>query len=250
MVEDRREKFTYDYYKEFVRCLREVYQFTSFREGKVDCTPPKLIMRHDIDMDLEAAHRMSSLEKELGIHSTYFFMVRCPLYNVFSSKGSGQVKEILADGHHFGLHFDCSLYQDISADKLSYYISKECSLLEDFFDHQVEAISFHRPGPLELSGVELGKWPQTYERVFLERFKYFSDSRGSWAYGHPIESEAFSKRENLHILVHPVWWTKSPTTPHECLVSLVQQISHRSEQYISENCQVWNEGRQLRELIG
>ncbi len=77
-------------------------------------------MRHDIDMDLEAALRLSSLENDLGVYSTYFFMVRCPLY-----------------------------------------------------------------------------------KVFLEKFKYFSDSRGRWAYGHPIESEALPKRENLHILVHP-----------------------------------------------
>lgn len=245
MVENRREKFTYDCYKELVCCLREVYQFTSFQEGKriKEADRPLVIMRHDIDMDLEAAHRISSLEKDLGIHSTYFFMVCCPLYNVFSSKGSEQVRQILADGHHFGLHFDCSLYEDISVDKLSYYVSKECSLLEDFFDHPVKAISFHRPGPLELSGVELERWPNSYERVFLKRFKYFSDSRGIWANGHPLESEAFSKREDLHIAVHPVWWTESPTTPYECLASLVQQLSHRSEQYISENCQVWNEGR-------
>ncbi|MFC1912765.1 hypothetical protein ACFLX7_01015 [Chloroflexota bacterium] len=245
MVENRRKKFTYDCYKEFICRLREVYQFTTFLEGRrikaVD--RPLVIIRHDIDMDLEAALRMSSLEKDLGIRATYFVMVRCPLYNVFSGNGVEQVKRILADGHHFGLHFDCALYEDISTNKLDAHISRECKLLEQFFRRPIEAISFHRPGPLELSGLKTERWPNSYERVFLEEFKYFSDSRGTWAYGHPIESEAFSKRENLHILIHPVWWTSSPTTPYECLISLFQQASYRSEQYISENCQVWNEGK-------
>ncbi|MCK4827513.1 hypothetical protein KA005_67915, partial [bacterium] len=104
-------------------------------------------------------------------------------------------------------------------------------------------ISFHRPGRLELSGIELQKWPHTYERVFLEQFKYFSDSRGIWAYGNPLESEAFLNRENLHILVHPVWWTSSPMSPYEKLVSILQQLNHQAEQYISENCQVWGKGK-------
>lgn len=242
MVENRRGEFTYDYYKEFISHLREVYHFTTFYEGKkiVGADRPLVIMRHDIDMDLEAAVRISSLEKDLGIHSTYFFMVRCPLYNIFSSNGAEQVKEILAAGHHFGLHFDCALYQDITVDKLNYYISRECELLEQFFEHPIGAVSFHRPGRLEVSGVELERWPNSYERVFLEKFKYFSDSRGAWARGNPIKSEAFFKRKNLHILTHPIWWTEAPMAPRQSLVGLVQKIGHRTEQYISENCQVWN----------
>ena len=248
MVGHKREEFTYDYYREFIYHLREVCQFTTFREGKritggVD--KPLVIMRHDIDMDLEAALRMASLEKDLRIDSTYFFMVRCSLYNVFSSNGSEQVKQILVAGHHFGLHFDCSIYEDISADNLNRYISKECQLLEQFFEQPVEAISFHRPGRLELSGVELEKWPNSYERVFVEEFEYFSDSRGNWARGNPLESEAFFNRKNFHILVHPIWWTVAPMSTWECLISLVQRIRHQTEQYLSENCEVWSKAKQL-----
>jgi len=243
VVENERHIFTLGYYEEFVSCLRKAYHLTTFQEGKINHAPPKLIMRHDIDMDLESALRMSSLENKLGIHATYFFMVRCPLYNIFSGSGSEQVKQILANGHYLGLHFDCALYEDVSTNNLNYYVSKECQLLESFFENPVEAVSFHRPGRLELSGVELEKLPHTYERVFLEKFKYFSDSRGIWAYGNPLESEAFSKRENLHILVHPVWWTPAPVSSYQKLVSLLQQHNHQAEQYISENCKVWEKGR-------
>ncbi len=249
MTENGRDLFTLGYYEEFVRRLCEGYHFSSFHEakkviGQVD--EPLVVMRHDIDSDLGAAQRMSSLEKELGIQATYFFMVRCPLYNLFSGDGSEKTRRILADGHHFGLHFDCALYPDIGTNNLSDYISRECALLEGFFGQPVESVSFHRPGDLELGGVELERWPNTYERVFLERFEYFSDSRGNWVRGNPLESEAFAERKNLHILVHPLWWTESPMTPYEHLVSLVQSIKGQSEQYISANCQVWNEAREGR----
>jgi hypothetical protein len=244
LIENHRKDFTYAYYREFISCLRSVYHFVTFSEGKTipDTDSPILILRHDIDMELEAALRMSLLEKDLGINSTYFFMVRCPLYNIFSSNGSEQVNQILAAGHYLGLHFDCALYPDITLDKLDNYVSRECDLLERFLKRPVEAVSFHRPSRLELSGVELERWPNSYESIFMKKFEYFSDSRGKWVRGNPLNSQAFAKRKNLHILTHPIWWTEAPMTPYECLVGLVQRIKSRSEQYISENCQVWNKG--------
>lgn len=243
MIGNTRKNFTYRYYCEFIRLLRETYTFITFQEGKKISggrSTGLVILRHDVDMDLEAAVRLSSLEKECGVYSTYFFMVRSPLYNVFSGSGSEQAKRILADGQHFGLHFDCALYQDITSDNISHYVSKECLLLEQFFGRPVEAVSFHRPGKLEMSGVPLDGWPHTYERVFLEGFEYFSDSKAKWIKGNPLESEAFLGRKNLHILVHPVWWNTLPKNGRECLTGLIQQIYERNRQYISANCEVWN----------
>jgi hypothetical protein len=246
MLESPREEFTYSYYAELVSRLCETYRFAAFPEGKVKYKTgsPLLIMRHDIDMDMEAALRLSVLENELGIHSTYFFLVRCPLYNVFDGTTAEQIKQILNTGHHFGLHFDCSLYPDIDASNLSDYVLRECDLLERFFRYSIDAVSFHRPGRLELSGTELERLPNSYERVFLEQFEYFSDSRGNWARGNPLYSAAFKEKKNLHIAIHPIWWTETPMTPYESLVGLVQRIAHRSEQYLSRNCQVWNRARQ------
>lgn len=246
MPGNRREYFTYDYYKEFILRLREAYRITTFQEGRriVDGVGDSLlILRHDIDMDMEAALRMASIEKDLGVSSTYFLMVTSPIYNVFSSYCAEQVLQILAAGHHFGLHFDCAVYKDICTGNLSYYVSRECQLLERFYTRPIEALSFHQPGILELSGVELDKLPNSYETVFREEFEYFSDSRGDWVRGNPTDSEAFTNRKNLHLCIHPIWWNMEPKTPIECLMDLVQRIGNRSEQYIAENFQVWNEGK-------
>jgi hypothetical protein len=141
------------------------------------------------------------------------------------------------------------LYEDIAAHNLSHYVSKECQLLEQFFEQPVEAVSFHRPGSLELSGVPLDGWPHAYERVFLEEFEYFSDSRGKWSKGNPLESQAFFKRKNLHICVHPLWWSTIPMSGYECLVNVIQQIGDRTKKYISENCEIWNEGKPENETL-
>ena len=241
VIENTREQFTYQYYCEFICLLSETYTFTTFQEGKRiggKRSTGLVILRHDVDMDLEAAVRMSSLEKEYGVHSTYFFMVRSPLYNVFSGSGSEQVKRILADGQYFGLHFDCSLYPDITSDNISHYVSKESQLLEQFFEQPVKTVSFHRPGLLEMSGILLDGWTHAYERVFLEEFNYFSDSKANWIKGNPLESEAFFNKKNLHILVHPVWWNTMPMNGRGCLTSVIKQISDRNRQYMSENFKV------------
>jgi len=245
----KRQRFTYDEYRKFLAAIRASYRFTTFREGKSiadHAGGPLVILRHDVDMGLEPAIRMALIEQELGIRSTYFFMVSCPLYSVFSRRGAEEVRLILGAGHGLGLHFDCAVYGEISADCLDDRVSRECQLLETYFGRAVEAVSFHRPGELELSGPELKMWPNSYEMVFREKFKYFSDSRGEWAYGHPLDSEAFRAGRHLHLCIHPVWWTTEPRTPAECLTELAERIASRLDEYLSDNSRVWNTGRMPR----
>jgi len=241
----RMPEFTYGYYRAFLHRLCQEYEPTTFKEGPRrarDAKTPLLILRHDIDMGLEAAAMMAHIESDLGVRSTYFFMVTCPLYNVFSREGMEYVREILSARHHFGLHFDCASYRDVSPSNLDDLVSRECALLESQFG-SIEAVSFHRPGPLELSGLKLKRLPNSYEIVFREEFQYFADSRGRWSRGNPLESETFRKRGNLHICIHPIWWSPEPRTPFECLLDLVKRISIRTEECLSDNCQVWKEGR-------
>jgi hypothetical protein len=251
LAENNKEEFTYAYYQEFVKRLSRNYRFITFPEGRDIMSNPEpplhpdrplAIMRHDIDMDLYSALNMSLLEKALGLSATYFFMVTCPIYNVFSPTGSAQVRQILSVGHHLGLHYDLPACGDISLESLNAAIARECTLLEDFFLRPVEAVSFHRWGSWHLSDIILDNRPHTYEKLFLEKFQYFSDSRSRWARGNPVKSEAFLKKANLHLLVHPIWWGDDVMTPFERLTNLVDKVTSRAEQYLAENCDVWNKG--------
>ncbi|NJK97889.1 MAG: hypothetical protein HC905_25935 [Bacteroidales bacterium] len=86
--------------------------------------------------------------------------------------------------------------------------------MQDYFNARVDAVSFHRPIDLELfQRLELNSLPHAYETLFLENFKYFSDSRGLWRFGNPLESKEFKNNKNLHLLIHPIWWNEEELEP-------------------------------------
>jgi hypothetical protein len=100
---------------------------------------------------------------------------------------------------------------------------------------------------LELSGIELENLPQTYEKFFMREFKYFSDSRGIWSHGNPLESEAYSRKENLHILTHPIWWTPSPMSPFEKLLKIAENLDYSTRKYIFDNCDIWDKTKRAKD---
>jgi len=151
-----RMEFTYLGYRSLVQRLKAAnYRFISFAEANCalrNCERFAL-MRHDIDFDLGKAAEMAKVEKDEGILSTYFFMLRTEHYNVFSREGTLAVHEILAHGHRLGLHFDCASYPEAStAEQFAAACRQEARVLEDWFAHKVEIVSYHRPSPSVLKG--------------------------------------------------------------------------------------------------
>jgi hypothetical protein len=65
---------------------------------------------------------------------------------------------------------------------------------------------------------------------------YFSDSRGEWRDGHPLESVAFAARRPLHVLVHPVWYADPPRSALESLESFIDRRQAASRRRLAENC--------------
>lgn len=245
------KQFTYEYYRYILEQLLKKYKFISFSEGKKlflngEINNFHLTMRHDIDMDLSAAVKLAKIESEIGIQSTYFIMVRCPIYNIFSQMDSEYIMQILSYGHHLGLHFDCAIYPDISINYIESFIDKECNILKLIFDQEIDTISFHRPGPIALNDVTLKKYLNTYEKVFLEYFSYFSDSRSKWAKGNPLDSIEFKEGKNLHLCLHPVWWNELENTPYSRLTGVVDRVNNRTETYLDTNCAVWKEGKNTK----
>ena len=70
----------------------------------------QLLLRHDIDIDVQLAHEMAKIEHGLNIKSTYFFMLTNPLYNLMERENFFRVNEIKEVGHTISLHFDTTCY--------------------------------------------------------------------------------------------------------------------------------------------
>ncbi|WP_338317606.1 hypothetical protein, partial [Bradyrhizobium ottawaense] len=67
-----------------------------------------LILRHDVDLSLEAAAVMADLEAKHGWTATYFVLLCSEFYNVFSAAGRRSLCSIVERGHDVGLHVDPS----------------------------------------------------------------------------------------------------------------------------------------------
>ena len=245
----RKGTFTLATYADMVENLLERgYRFSSFpeAESQLDVDQRFVLMRHDIDMSLEAALRMARQESDLGVQSTYFFLVRTDNYNVFSKDGSDTVRQILDLGHHLGLHFDCASYPASFATKdLARSCAQEVGMLEHWFSKPVSIVSYHRPDARVLTGDPAISAPlhHTYMGLFRDRIRYISDSGGRWVDGSPTTSFEFNRGLPLHILIHPVWWTEQPTPAYETLLQLVDQKTEHLERSIAQNCKVFRTSR-------
>ena len=240
--------FTYTHYRRLLGQLQKRgYQFAQFTRAvkPLSRVGRFVLLRHDIDMDLGKALQMARIEAECGVQATYFFLVRTDHYNLFSQKGSDAVRAILDLGHWLGLHFDCAAYPsrgqgEASPAETATHVTREARLLADWFGKEINVVSFHRPLSSVLSGDAALSAPlwHTYMKCFTEQVFYCSDSRGSFRYGHPLESKAFAEGRPLQLLTHPVWWSAEGSTPQESLRRLIVRQQNRFRRSLAENCQV------------
>jgi len=218
-------------YEELIRgFLKQGYKPEFFSPS-----PPShkaLILRHDVDFDVNYAFELSKIEDDLGVKSTYFFLLRSKSYNLFERTHVKQVKSIYARGHHVSIHFDPTLYEDVEAG-----FKKEKRLFEMIFDIEVQYISIHRPSDYFLNndnaicGVK-----HTYQSVYFQEITYFSDSQGVFRYGHPFKSQQFKNKESIQLLIHPIWWVTKAKNPILKLQEVLNDRIDNFKKHMASNC--------------
>lgn len=192
-----------DNYSNFLKkFIEKNYCTVFFKDFNVN-NKNQLLLRHDIDQDCELAYKMSCIENELNIKSTYFFLLRNNSYNLISEENFIHVKKIKEKGHEISLHFDPTLYNNVNEG-----LNKEIEIFENIFEEKVSIISLHRPlnNMLGSKNLKILNFTNTYEDDFFKKTKYFSDSRGQFRYGNPIDSTEFINSQNIQLLIHPIWW--------------------------------------------
>lgn len=165
---------------------------------------------------------MAEYEAARRWYSTYFFLLRNPLYNLLQPENLDAVKRIAALGHGIGLHFDASLYQ--AANEAA--IAPECDVLESMVGAPVRILSLHRPAK-ELhnhTGRVAGRL-----HAHIPQIGYCSDSRGGWYRGAPLEHEAIAKGVALQLVTHPIWWVAQEN--ESATDKLIRIVAERHRQY-------------------
>lgn len=203
---------------------------------------PDLILRHDLDMSIEAAIPIATIEAELGVRASYFVLLRSELYNPQSAAATAALDRLAGMGHEIGLHFDTAHYGD-DPDALDTAAARECDILERIIGRPVATISLHRPAE-RLLGLDrtLGGRPHTYAPRYFRDVGYCSDSRGRWGHGHPLAHPALRDGRALQLLTHPIWWV-GEGEPARRLDALLARRMHALDYHLAEHCEVHRAGR-------
>lgn len=196
------------------------YETVTFSQlPRHDAEAVSCVLRHDVDASLDFACRFAELEAGRGVKSTYFIMLRSPLYNALSRQGAGDIRQLASLGHDIGLHFDGR--DGDQKEDIERRITRDMAILGELAGTAVSAFSFHQPTEdLLARRVVVGGAINAYSLDELG-FHYVSDSNRNWR-GHDVLDLIRHKRR-LQLLLHPMWWMCDAPDVFDCWDAALRQ---------------------------
>jgi hypothetical protein len=173
-----------------------------YRWASFDAEPVAgdLLLRHDVDLSLDAALQLAQLEHERGARATYFLMTESVFYNLDSKRGREALEELRSLGHAVGLH---AIYPRATRD--------------DRFD---AVMAWHNPDP-EYVHDPVSGFVNVMQPPWFTKGKYRSDSNQHWREGCPHEELRAGAFEWLQLLVHPEIWVYDGATMSETMHAML-----------------------------
>jgi hypothetical protein len=187
------------------------YRFAFFDREPM---PGDLLLRHDVDLSLDAALRLGELEADAGAQATYFLMTRSVFYNLASPEGDHALRHLRELGHRVGLH---AVYPQLD--------------LDDRFD---PVVAWHNPEP-EFMGEPIDGAVNVMQPAYFDPDHYRSDSNQQWRNGCPHEELAAGGFEWLQLLTHPEIWTYPGTSMRETMLAMLDAERGRDLQRLAED---------------
>ncbi len=205
--------FDLPHYREIVAAAQAGgYRFALFEDAPA---AGSVILRHDVDLSLEAAVRMAELEHDAGAAATYFLMTESVFYNLDSPEGDAAIARLRALGHHIALH---AVYPNAPDD--------------DRFD---PVIAWHNPDP------EYMREPLADGRINVMREPWFdpatyrSDSNQHWRSGCPHDDLRAGVFPWLQLLTHPEIWAFPGETMGDTMRAMLDAERERRLQQLADD---------------
>jgi len=176
--------------------------------------PGDLLLRHDVDLSLDAALTLAGLEAEAGAQATYFLMTQSVFYNLASSEGEHALGRLRELGHRVGLH---AVYPRLE--------------LDDRFD---PVVAWHNPDP-EFMREPLDGAVNVMQPEYFDPDHYRSDSNQHWRSGCPHEELAGGGFEWLQLLTHPEIWAYPGETMQETMLAMLEAERGRDLQRLADD---------------
>ena len=183
---------------------------------------PGLILRHDIDLDIEPAFQLSKIEEASGVRSTFFVLMSAETYNPASIRNRAMIRDMIERGFEIGLHFDPVLYPDSTGADLQEMVDQEAGHLAEITDCSVRSVSLHNPG--ETGSYHLfDNYNNAYDSKIFSGECYLSDSRmvfktDPWAF---IEK---AKNQAVQLLLHPLHYSVNGDEYPVPLLNYVEKV--------------------------
>jgi hypothetical protein len=184
------------------RELLDAAQAGGYRFAGFDAEPAAgdLLLRHDVDLSLEAALALARVEQEAGAHATYFLMTESVFYNLGSAQGRDTIQALRDLGHAVGLH---AVYPRAARDER--------------FD---AVVAWHNPDP-EYVHEPVSGMVNAMQAPWFTKGKYRSDSNQHWREGCPHDELRAGAFDWLQLLVHPEIWVYEGATMRETMHSML-----------------------------
>tara|TARA_B100001093_G_C26832549_1_gene1016794 strand:- start:887 stop:1699 length:813 start_codon:yes stop_codon:yes gene_type:complete len=202
--------FTYDHYKKIIKEMKKTHEILNFKNvyelkfKNLMKINKFLIMRHDIELNLDRALKLAEIENEFNISSTYFLLPSSD-YNIFEEIEINKIREIIKLGHDIGLHYDLELISKYSNNPKK-IVMQIIKILEEFYKIKIHAISSHMPMRSKKI-LQLPNIINTYDPKYFQQIKYLSDSNQAWREGDIISN--IRKYDKIHLLMHENCWSEN-----------------------------------------
>jgi hypothetical protein len=173
-----------------------------------------VLLRHDVDLSLDAALRMAEVEAEAGAQATYFLMTRSVFYNLDSHEGEHALERLRELGHRIGHH---AVYPHIDAD--------------DRFD---AVVAWHNPDPVFMTQPVDGA-VNVMSAPWFTQGRYRSDSNQHWRSGCPHVELERGELEWLQLLTHPEIWVFPGETMRESMLAMLDAERERDLERLADD---------------
>jgi hypothetical protein len=196
--------FDLAHYRELLDAARAGgYRFASFES---EPRAGDLLLRHDVDLSLDAALRLAELEAEADAQATYFLMTESVFYNLGSHEGVHAVDRLRELGHRVGLH---AVWPN--------------AVLDERFD---PVVAWHNPDP-EYMREPVAGMVNVMQEPWFSPETYRSDSNQHWRSGCPHDDLRAGRFPWLQLLTHPEIWAYPGRTMGETMHSMLDAERER-----------------------
>ena len=194
---------------------------------------PGIILRHDIDLDVEMAVNLARLEIEVGVRSSVFIMTTSETYNPNSKSIQKILKWLDHNDFEIGLHFDPTVYDSEDENLLASHAAREAAVLEAIIGSSVRSISLHNPsvsGKLPL----FSGWKNSYDPQIFGSDIYLSDSRMVLKHDPTTFFDA-ANFKTMQLLLHPMHFSVTGELYPEPMLAYLRRCSDRLADLFSVN---------------